>query len=122
MASTSPKANTRRKEAAELVRLNDELIIKALCESLEGRRWLWNQLQAAQSCQSSGNFDHAWMAYREGLRNQGLKLLSSITRYCPEAYLTMTRENAPKHFKEPEDDRSSDTSGDDSSYGSSDDS
>lgn len=58
-----------------------------------GRRIVWRQLAASRVFHSS--FDPAAMnmAFNEGRRAEGLRLLALVHALCPELYPTMMKEN-----------------------------
>lgn len=60
--------------------------------SKEGRRFVWRQLGNAGVYQLSFNSDAARMAFNEGQRNIGLKLLDDVMEACPNQYANMLRE------------------------------
>lgn len=73
------------KEAKDFIWLmNDE----------RGRRIVWRQLAASRVFHSS--FDPAAMnmAFNEGRRAEGLRLLGQVHALCPDLYPTMMKENA----------------------------
>lgn len=58
-----------------------------------GRRIVWRQLADAGVFRSSFSPDAMQMAFNEGRRDGGLKLLAQIDSLCPEHYSTMMKEN-----------------------------
>jgi hypothetical protein len=60
--------------------------------SKEGRRFIWRQLSEAGVFRSSFNVDAGVMAFNEGTRSAGLKLLGEIMDACPQRYLEAQRE------------------------------
>lgn len=79
-------------------------VISALLSRVDGRRYLWLQLEAASVFTSYSSLDHATMAFREGQRNTGLALLASITSTSPEMFVQMLRENSGVKIKEQDND------------------
>lgn len=76
--------------------VTNDLIIKTLMGSKDGRRYLWLEMEACYIFQSTlelGENGYAVTAWREGRRARGLKLLADITRLAPKDYITMTTEN-----------------------------
>lgn len=97
-------ARVRAEQARdERVRKN---VIMALMSQSDGRRFIWLELS---TCHCFGqtyiadSFDRT--AFQEGQRSRGLKLLDDVTRWAPEHYILMTKENSSVQLKEePEDD------------------
>lgn len=58
-----------------------------------GRRTMWRQLSDAGIFRSSFAPDPSVMAFNEGNRQAGLKLLDRMLRVCPAEYLLMQKEN-----------------------------
>lgn len=66
--------------------------IKWLMSSKRGRRIVWRQLDAAGIFRTSFSTNAMSMAFAEGNRNYGLKLLGIVHIVCPELYPVMVRE------------------------------
>ena len=93
----------RRENQARKERLNRDAEgddIKWLMSSKRGRRVAWRLLDQAGVFRSVFNTNAMQMAFAEGNRNTGLKLLSLIHALCPELFTTMTRENTNEHRNE----------------------
>ena len=75
-----------------LDRENEEADIKWLMSSKRGRRTMWRLLDQAGVFRLSFNTNALTMAFSEGNRNNGLRLLSLIHTLCPELYPTMLKE------------------------------
>lgn len=58
-----------------------------------GRRHIWGLLAQSGVFRSSFNTNAMTMAFQEGQRNIGLRLLSMIHEHCPESYTVMVEEN-----------------------------
>ena len=71
---------------------NEEADIKWLMSSKRGRRTMWRLLDQAGVFRLSFNTNALTMAFAEGNRNYGLRLLSMIHALCPELYPTMLKE------------------------------
>ena len=65
-----------------------------LMSTVDGRRYIWNELVFAQVFASTDNLDPHYMAFEKGRRNTGLRLLARITSQTPEMYIRMTQENS----------------------------
>ena len=59
----------------------------------EGRRVFWRLLSFCNIYGSSYSDNPGFMAFREGQRNVGNKILADIMSVAPEAYITMMKEN-----------------------------
>lgn len=96
MASAASE-KTIKAQRAKLAkdRDNDKTIIKTLMSHPDGRRWIWNKLNAAMVFHEGESLDPHVMAYHKGVRNGGLQLLASCNRHAPEMYIQMLRENSP---------------------------
>lgn len=57
-----------------------------------GRRFVAALLAEARIFQPSMASDGLTLAFNEGARNQGLRLLARLTSDCPDFYLTMEKE------------------------------
>ena len=60
-----------------------------------GRRIVWRQLSDAGVFQQSFNPDAMTMAFNEGRRASGLRLLGQVHTLCPDLYTKMTKEQQP---------------------------
>lgn len=93
--------DTRGQEAAKadkasrdkLARDNEDLDLKWLMGSKRGRRIVWRFLEFAGVFRLSFNTNAMQMAFAEGNRNSGLRMLSQIHMLCPELYPVMVREH-----------------------------
>jgi hypothetical protein len=84
-----------RAEAAQrgkLSRDTDESDFKWLMSSKRGRRIIWRLLDRAGIFRLSFNTNAMTMAFAEGTKNEGLRILSQIHTLCPELYSVMTKE------------------------------
>lgn len=79
---------TRRRNARD----TEESDLKWLMSSKRGRRIVWRQLDAAGIFRTSFSTNAMNMAFAEGNKNNGLRLLAIIHRICPELYPVMVRE------------------------------
>ena len=66
---------------------------KWLLSSRRGRRIVWRQLERTGVFRSSFNNNSMAMAFAEGQRNYGLKVLAQVHAHKPEAYALMVSEN-----------------------------
>ena len=67
--------------------------VKWLMKGPRGRRHIWRQLELAGVFRSSFNTNAMTMAFAEGQRNIGLRLLGMVHEHCPELYNIMVEEN-----------------------------
>jgi hypothetical protein len=59
-----------------------------------GRRIVWRQLAASRVFHSSFDPTAMNMAFNEGRRAEGLRLLGQVHSLCPDLYPTMMKENS----------------------------
>lgn len=91
--SADPKQVKRRRVAARKAAKDDTAVMKAILDSALGRGWIWRFLEQCHIFETSFSTDALTTAFREGERNQGLRVLSEVLRADPAAYLAMTKEN-----------------------------
>jgi len=76
-----------------LDRQNEEADVKWLMSQKRGRRMVWRFLDQAGVFRSSFSTNAMQMAFAEGARNRGLRLLDLIRTACPEQYHVMMKEH-----------------------------
>lgn len=81
-------ADTRTRLAKE----TEESDFKWLMGSKRGRRIVWRLLDRAGVFRLSFNTNSMAMAFNEGNRNEGLRILAQIHALCPELYHVMVKE------------------------------
>jgi hypothetical protein len=84
-----------RKDSATRDRLaqqNEAEDVKWLMSSKRGRRIIWRMLDRAGVYRLSFNTNSMSMAFAEGARNEGLRLISLVHRHCADLYPTMLKE------------------------------
>lgn len=82
-------------DKAERVRLEREseaADVKWLMGNKRGRRILWRLLDQAGVFRPSFNSNAMQMAFAEGNKNYGLRILGQIHAHCPELYPVMVKE------------------------------
>ena len=67
--------------------------LKWLMSNKRGRRFIVRQLECAGVWRLSFNTNALTMAFNEGTRNEGLRLLAQITTHCPDRYMEMLKES-----------------------------
>lgn len=77
---------------AQLARKTEQDDIRWLMKSQRGRRIIWGFLQRAGVFRLSFNTNAMTMAFNEGTKNEGLRLLALVHTVCPDDYTTMTKE------------------------------
>lgn len=85
----------RSRQRAERAKLDAQREVddtKWLMGSKRGRRIVWRQLERAGVFRLSFNTNAMQMAFAEGGRNEGLKLLAMVHQHCPELYVDMLKE------------------------------
>lgn len=86
------KARKDRATRDKLADLSETEDVKWLMGSKRGRRFLWRVLERAGVYRLSFNTNSMTMAFAEGARNEGLRLLATIHSACPDLYATMLKE------------------------------
>lgn len=67
--------------------------LKWLMSNKRGRRFVARMLERAGVWRLSFNTNALTMAFNEGTRNEGLRLLAQITAHCPDRYTEMLKES-----------------------------
>ena len=67
--------------------------LKWLMSNKRGRRFVARLLERAGVWRLSFNTNALTMAFNEGTRNEGLRLLAQITAHCPDRYTEMLKES-----------------------------
>lgn len=86
------RAQDRRDERARLAAKADDDDLVWLMDSKRGRRIVWRSLERAGVFRISFSTNAMSMAFAEGLRNDGIRLLLQIHTLCPDAYPLMIKE------------------------------
>jgi len=81
-----------RKLKSQLERKTAEEDLKWVLSDPRGRRYLWKLLESFHIYQSSFAQDGSFMAYLEGERNAGLRILNELQSVAPESYILMLQE------------------------------
>ena len=71
---------------------NEETDVKWLMGNKRGRRIMWRLLDQSGVFRLSFNSNSMTMAFNEGQRNFGNRMLAMIHSLCPELYPTMVKE------------------------------
>ncbi len=90
-------------EARKFERDTEESDLKWLMGSKRGRRIVRRQLDRAGVFRTSFSTNSMQMAFTEGAKQEGFRLMAQLTALCPELYTTM--------LKESHDDRNPDDAG-----------
>jgi hypothetical protein len=67
--------------------------IKWLMSNKRGRRFVARLLERAGVWRLSFSTNALTMAFNEGTRNEGLRLLAQVTAHCPDRYTEMLKES-----------------------------
>lgn len=86
------RASTNRELRDRISRETEEADVRWLMSNKRGRRIVWRLLDQAGVFRSSFNTNAAQMAFAEGNRNYGLRMLSQIHALCPDQYPVMMKE------------------------------
>jgi len=93
---TDIRSQERAKEESDLrkkvAKDTEESDFKWLMSSKRGRRIVWRLLDRAGVFRLSFNTNSMTMAFNEGGRNEGLRMLAQIHALCPELYTAMVKE------------------------------
>lgn len=76
----------------KLAQDNEDADLKWLMGLKRGRRIVWRFLDRAGVFRLSFSTNSMAMAFNEGNRNEGLRLLAQIHTLCPELYPVMVKE------------------------------
>ncbi len=87
------RSHATRQEQGRLQAETEISDIKWLMKGPRGRRHIWRQLEQAGVFRSSFNTNAMTMAFQEGQRNLGLRLLGMVHEHCPELYPIMVEES-----------------------------
>jgi hypothetical protein len=71
---------------------NEDADFKWLMGSRRGRRIVWGAIERAGVFRSSFNTNSMAMAFNEGRKNEGLRVLAKINALCPDLYAVMAKE------------------------------
>lgn len=123
-ASNRKDIRRAEKESRQLTRQRGEVII-ALMQTPAGRAYVWSELSSAHVFTTSFSTDPLQMAFTEGERNTGLRLIDTIMEWAADEFILMWREvSAREHSREQPrsadadgGDQGSDASGDDDRSG-----
>lgn len=86
------RAKANNAARVKVARETEESDIKWLMASKRGRRIVWRLLDQAGLFRLSFNTNAMQMAFAEGNKNAGLRILAQIHTLCPELYPTMVKE------------------------------
>lgn len=87
------RAESEQGQRNKLAKDTEESDLKWLMGSKRGRRIVWRQLEQAGVFRLSFNTNAMQMAFNEGNRNNGNRLLAVIHTICPELYPVMLNES-----------------------------
>lgn len=86
------KRQAEKKAAAQRRKETEDTDMVWLMSTRQGRRIVWRLLEAAGVYRSTYNSDAMAMAFAEGNRNNGLRLMAWVSSLCPNQYLDMIKE------------------------------
>lgn len=86
------KAHAETELRRKLSKDTEDADFKWLMSSKRGRRIVWRLLDHAGIFRSSFNTNSMAMAFAEGNKNEGLRILALVHANCPELYPVMVRE------------------------------
>lgn len=85
-------AKADRELREKIAQENEAADVKWLMSNKRGRRVIWRLLDQSGVFKLSFNTNAMAMAFAEGNRNYGNRMLSMIHSLCPELYPTMVKE------------------------------
>lgn len=103
-AVTDTDRDAKREDAKQETRLESD-DLKWLMGNRRGRRIVWRLLSRAGVYRSSFSTNAMQMAFNEGNRNEGLRLIVTLHQICPERYAEMLQEQKKHDHRNPSDDR-----------------
>lgn len=92
------RAQADREQRAKLERESEEADVRWLMGNKRGRRIIWRLLNQSGVFRLSFNTNAMQMAFAEGNRNFGNRLLELIHAHCPELYPTMVKESRDERY------------------------
>lgn len=104
--SAEERTAARIAEEERLAKEKEHNELRWVMSTKQGRRFIHRQLSDAGLWTTSFDINGALMAFNEGRRNTGLKLLSDIMDACPDRYTEMLDEQ--REAKEKHDHRNAD--------------
>lgn len=111
MASATSEKGQRKQLARQAADKKSAIAtVTLIMSTIDGRRWMYNELSAANMWNVDTGLDPYQMAYDKGLRNVGLRWLAAINTICPSMYVRMMEEatNIKLDIEDSEDDRADD--------------
>src|SRR5215813_3500225 len=94
MYNAGERKDVRRAEKeAHLADRQRQEIITQIMSGTPGRRWVLEKLEECHIFRTSFHREPTAMAFNEGQRDIGLRLLNDIMASCPDQYVLMMREN-----------------------------
>lgn len=93
MRNAADRKEVRRaeKSAARAERNRGE-VLQQIASTTAGRQYLWELLEAAHIFSTPYSPDTNQTYFNLGEQNAGLRLLSDITKFCPEEFINAMRE------------------------------
>lgn len=86
----------KREEEERLQQIQKDQDFKWLMADARGRRMVWQDLTEARVFNAVFDQHPQQMAFNEGRRQHGLRLLDRINTLCPHLYQVMVAENTTK--------------------------
>lgn len=78
--------------SARQAELERHEVLRGIMSVGPGRKWMWDLLVSAHMFSSSFSTSALQMAFTEGERNIGLRLMVDLQAACPQLYQTMVQE------------------------------
>ena len=109
--ASNRKEIRRAEKAAAIADRQRAGVIQGLMQTSAGRAYIWDELAACHIFSTSFSLEALQMAFAEGERNAGLRLMDSIMESAPEEFLMMWREKRDRE-RAKQQPRGEDTRGD----------
>lgn len=90
--ASDPRQVDEKAKLAKAEAKAEENFVGTMMSTREGRLFARELLESCHAFQSSFSPDAMRMAFMEGERNVGLKLMSLIMASCPDRYIEMMKE------------------------------
>jgi hypothetical protein len=87
------KARQDRENREMLATKQEAADIEWLMSSKRGRRMVWGVLVRAGVFRLSFNTNSMQMAFNDGAKAEGLRMLALVNSVCPEQYVQMSKES-----------------------------
>lgn len=92
-----PKDVRERISKAKRIAAANQSVVRQIMGSSEGRDWIYQHLSLCHVYSTSFSTNALSMAFAEGERSVGLRLMADLVQAAPERYLEMLAEKGEKN-------------------------